>query len=88
MAVFAGCSTVMFVRKPESRSFVDATYRATRPYFFWGLAGDDVHVHVDRICLGKDADQISSEYTAGNVLTSVITLGIYIPRTVKVWCQI
>ena len=26
--------------------------------------------------------------TAGNVLTSVITLGIYIPRTVKVWCQI
>ena len=88
LSALNGCSTVMFLRDPGSRTHVDPTYESSRPNFFWGLVGDEVHVHVDRICLGKDVDQIAMTYTAGNVLASVITLGIYIPRTVQVWCEL
>ena len=84
----AGCSTVLYVRKPETRTFVDATYEITRPYFLWGTTGEEAHVYADKVCLGKDVDQISIGYTGSNVLASVITLGIYMPRTVKVWCQL
>ncbi len=84
----AGCSTVLFTRTPGSRSYTEPIYEVSRPYFFWGLVGGPHDVYVSKICLGKDADQISTEYTAGNVFAGVVTLGLYTPRTVKVWCQL
>jgi hypothetical protein len=84
----AGCSTVLFVRNERSRIFTPAIYETRRPFYFFGLAGQDQDVYLDRICLGKDVDQVSTEYTGGDVLVSLVTLGIYTPRTLKIWCQL
>jgi hypothetical protein len=82
------CSTVLLVRNPNSRVFTDATYTSTRSFFFWGLVGGTQHVYVDQICLGKEVDQVTTEYRDTDVLWGILTVGIYSPRTVKVWCQL
>ena len=78
----------MAVRSPESRIYTDAVYESSKPFFLYGLVGPVYDIYVDQICLGKDIDQISMEYTPGNILAGLITLGLYTPRTVKVWCQL
>jgi hypothetical protein len=87
-AAGSACSSVMYVRSPANRVFTEPTYESSKPFFFLGLVGPDQHVFVDQICLGKDADQIVTAYTGSDVLSTVLTLGIYAPRTVKVWCQL
>jgi hypothetical protein len=83
-----GCSTVLFVRTPGSRIFTPPIYESNKAFFFFGLVGPEYDFYIDKICLGKTIDQIATEYTPGNVLTAVITLGIYTPRTAEIWCQL
>ena len=83
-----GCSTVLYVRGPKGRTYSDAVYESSKPFFFFGLVGPQYDVYVDQICLGKDIDQVSTEYTPSNFLAGVVTLGIYTPRTVKIRCQL
>jgi hypothetical protein len=83
-----GCSTLLYVRSPQQRTFADPAYESSKIFFFFGLAGGPHDVYVDQICLGKDIDQVSTEYTPSDVLKGFLTLGIYTPRTVKVWCQL
>lgn len=84
----SACSTILFVRSPERRIYTDAVYESSKPFFLFGLVGDEYDIYADRICLGKDIDQVAIEYTPNNVLTGILTLGIYTPRTVKIWCQL
>ena len=82
------CSTVLLVRHPNSRVFTEPTYTSTRPFFFWGIVGGPQHVYVDQICLGKEVDQVVTQYRSTDILWGILTLGIYSPRTVKIWCQL
>lgn len=86
--VFSGCSTVLFTRAPDSRVETGAVFQSQKSFFLFGLIGGEYMVYVDEVCLGKEADQIATEYTATDVLTGIFSLGIYTPRTVKVWCQL
>lgn len=83
-----GCSTVVFVRKPETRTFSGPSYESSRPFFFFGLLAVGPDVSIDQVCLGKDVDQISTTYASGDVLAAIFTAGIYSPRTIKVWCKL
>jgi hypothetical protein len=87
-ALAQACSTVMYVRTPESRIYTGAVYASSRPFFFFGLVGPTQDIFVHEICLGKEADQISTEYTSSDFFKTLVTLGIYSPRTVKIWCQL
>jgi len=84
----SGCSTVLFTRTADSQIYTDAVYQKSQPFFFFGIVGKPLTIVVEQICLGKEIDQLSTEYTGEDVLVGVLTLGIYAPRTVKVWCQI
>jgi hypothetical protein len=84
----AGCGTVTFLRNPETRTFVDATYESRKAYWWWGLKGGPYDEYVDQICLGKNADEVMFERTASDLLVTFATLGVYAPRTVKIWCQL
>ena len=84
----AGCSSVLFVKDPKSRIFTDATFESSKPFFFFGLIGPTYDVYVDQICLGKGIDQVSTVYTGHDLLASIFSLGIYVPRTVRVWCSL
>lgn len=84
----ASCSSVLFVRNPESRTLTDPVYTSSKEFFFWGLAGPKHDVYADRICLGKEVDQIATTYTPSDFFLNLVTLGIYSPRSVQIWCEL
>jgi hypothetical protein len=68
--------------------YTDPTYESSLPFLFWGWLPMVDDVVIERVCLGKGADQISTRYTLGNGLWHLFTLGIYAPKTVRVWCEL
>lgn len=86
--LLTGCSSLLFVRAPDRRTYTDALIEFHETSFFFGSVGGSRELFIDRICLGKDIDQVVVEGTAMDIMKSVLTVGIYTPRTVKVWCQL
>lgn len=81
----AGCSTVTIRDKSTNQLAGEPTYESSKAFFLWGLVGEH-HIDVKDICGGKGAKQIQAQDTFVDSLLAVITLGIYMPRTAKVWC--
>lgn len=74
--------------QPESiakQSADTADYSERKNYFFWGLAGEH-RIDVTDIC-PQGPVQMQSIQTGVDGLLGVITLGIYAPRTARVWCD-
>lgn len=82
------CSTIHFVRDPQSRTYTEPVYSSSKEFFLWGLTGPTHDIYADRICLGKDIDQIATTYTPKDFFFNLITLGIYSPRSVQIWCAL
>ena len=61
------------------------SYDASQNFFFWGLVGE-AHINVASICGEREVKQMQTQATFINQLLYVITLGIYSPRTARVWC--
>ena len=61
-------------------------YEDTRHFFFWGLMGEE-RINVTEVCADKDVAQMQSQETFVNGLLGAITLGIYAPHSVRVWCD-
>lgn len=82
----SACATATI--RPEGGTRIGGTpnYQESKSYFFWGLAGEH-EIDVAEICQGKAVEQIQSQYTFVNGLLTAITLGIYAPKTAKVWCK-
>ena len=62
------------------------TWQESKPYFWWGLKGES-DINVAGICKDKGVEQMQSQFTFGDGFKTVITLGIYAPKTAKVWCK-
>lgn len=62
------------------------TFSQTEPFFFWGLKGEHT-VNVAEICQARGVEQMQTQQTFMNGFLTVITLGIYAPKTAKVWCR-
>jgi hypothetical protein len=81
-----GCSTVTINPEESGKLSTPPSYQESKNFFFWGLAGEH-RVDVTKICGEKKVVQMQSQETFVNGLLSAITLGIYSPHTVKVWCS-
>jgi hypothetical protein len=86
LAALAGCQNVTI--KPSSDIVVRDTpnYQDTRNFFFWGLMGEE-RVNVTEVCNDERVAQMQSQQTFVNGLLGAITLGIYAPHSVRVWCE-
>lgn len=62
------------------------TYERSHNFFLWGLVGES-NINVEEICTERSVKQMQTQQTFVNGLLSKITLGIYTPRTAKVWCE-
>lgn len=86
LALSAGCSTVT-IQPEESQKLATApTFQETRNFYFWGLAGE-TRVNVKEVCGDSTVSQMQSQQTFENGFLGVITLGIYAPHSVRVWCE-
>lgn len=78
----SGCHTVRYeTGRPASPRHVEQKLH----FFAWGLGGQPATVDLDAAC-PEGAARWRSGATAGDWFFSVITLGLYTPRTVVVEC--
>lgn len=86
LACIMGCSSVTLRQDQEPRNEKPATYQKTYNYWWWGLKGEH-DINVREICQGNGVDQMQAINTFTNTLSIIFTLGIYSPRTARVWCK-
>jgi len=81
-ALASGCHTVRYdTGRPASPRHVEVKLH----FYAWGLGGQPANVELDVLC-PEGAARWRSGATAGDWFLSVITLGLYTPRTVLVEC--
>ena len=86
LVALAGCSSVTIQPERVTKLTTKPTYQNSRPFFLWGLVGEQ-RVDVKAVCGNNKVVQMQSQATFGDGALSLITLGIYSPHTVKVWCD-
>ena len=84
--VLAGCSTVTIHPKDSPKFSSAPTYEDSRPFYVGGLVGEE-RVDVKEICQDSEITQMQSQQTFKDGVLTIVTLGIYAPHTVKVWCE-
>ena len=82
----SACSAVTIQPQATAKITSQANYEDSRPFYLWGLVGEQ-RVDVKQICSNTPVIQMQSQQTFSDEALSLITLGIYSPHTIKVWCQ-
>ena len=80
-----GCATQTY--QLGDANVEEPTHEERQTFFVEGIGQDQI-VNAAEICGGaENIIKIESEETAGDVGLAIITLGIYTPRTAKVYCK-
>lgn len=82
---FVACSTTTIRPQGTQVTISEPSYKASEDFYFWGLMGE-YHVHTNEVCKSKSVQQMQTQFTVPDALLGLVTLGIYSPRTIKVWC--
>ena len=80
------CSTVTVRDKSAAKIALEPDYEDSKSFFFWGLVNTQ-YVNAVEVCHGKPARQLQAQFTFVDSLLTFLTIGIYSPRTAKVWCD-
>lgn len=79
-----GCATQRFdvqTAQPLSPTLDDA-----QSFFVSGI-GQNKEVDVAKVCGGaNNVQRVETQLTPGNIVLGVVTLGIYTPRQIRVYC--
>ncbi len=86
LALVGGCSTVTIATDSDSKLSSSPDYQKRKNFFFWGLMNEH-SVDVNAVCEGERPLQMQSQQTFVDGVLGVVTLGIYAPRSAKVWCS-
>lgn len=87
VALLSGCATVTITPDGAPQTAAKPTYEETQNFFIWGLVPEKNTVDVVEVCGDADVRQLQTQDTFGNGLLSVVTFGMYTPRTARVWCE-
>ena len=85
--IFTGCATQKIIVKSEDQGAAP-NFIKQQSFFFWGL-GQEKPFDAKALCWGtnKDVVRLDVEQSTSDAVLSVITLGVYTPRTVKIYCK-
>ena len=84
--VLSGCAAVTITQSGESNFESRPQYEESKDFYLWGLIGEH-HINVKDICQNQAVKQMQTKFSSWDVLWSGLSLGLYLPRTAKVWCQ-
>ncbi len=82
----SACSSVTIRPKGGVKDTSPPSYIDSKPFYFWGLKGQH-KVNVNEVCEGAEVSQMQTKVSISDFLYGGLTLGIYAPRTAKVWCE-
>lgn len=80
-----GCTTTEVVLNPRWNSYAKPVYTDYFDYYWLGFVGTN-SVDLQRVCMDEKPYAIQKVRTFEDIFLASITLGIYTPLTVKVWC--
>ena len=86
LLALSACSSVTMRPYGGEKDTSKPTYQSSKDYYWWGLQ-NDYEINTTEICQGRRVMQMQSVSTLSDWLLQVVTLGIYFPRTAKVWCE-
>lgn len=87
LLTLTSCASVTITQRGESDFQNRPQYEESKNFFFWGLIGEH-HINVKEICMDKPVKQMQSKFSSWDVLWGSLSLGLYLPRTAIVWCQV
>jgi hypothetical protein len=82
----AACSPVTIRPDGGPRDTNQSTFEIRNHFWLWGLVGE-AHVDARTACGDRKVDQMQSVYTGTDLILNLATLGIYAPRSARVWCD-
>jgi LysM repeat protein len=80
-----GCASVSISKTEHIKNKRTPDYQVTKNYFLFGIIGEHT-IDVNAICKENNVEKIKSQHTFQNVVFCIISLGIYFPKTAKIWC--
>lgn len=84
--LLSACSSVTIRPYGGEKDTSKPTYQDSKNYYWWGLK-NEYDINTTEICKGRRVMQMQSVATLSDWLLQTISLGIYFPRTAKVWCE-
>lgn len=84
--MLSACTTVTIQPVATAPLVSKPDYQSSKDFFLWGLIGKR-KVDVNLICKGQGAKQMQTVQTFKDGVWGAITLGVYTPHTVKIWCH-
>lgn len=79
-----GCASQTAHLRPKQ---ISASHSETQAFFLGGIAQEKT-LDAAKVCEGtQNVVKVESKQEASDVVLSVLTLGIYTPRTAKVFCN-
>lgn len=82
----SGCAAITVTEKGDPSFLYRPHYEQTKHFYLWGLIGE-YRINTREICGARPVVQMQTLFEPLDVLFSALTLGIYLPRTAKVWCE-
>jgi hypothetical protein len=72
----------------DDKSFVEgpANYKRNANYFLFGLFPSKQEIKLSEACGDKPFRQAYADHSLWQATSSLLTLGIYTPRIIQVWC--
>jgi hypothetical protein len=85
-AALVSCATVTI--RPDDGDKLDTppTWSKRLSFYFGGLVGE-YHIDVRAVCGGQRMVQMQTQETFVDRLLRFVTLYVYSPRHVKIWCE-
>ncbi|WP_244160207.1 Bor family protein [Rodentibacter trehalosifermentans] len=82
--LLSACSTQTAYVKSQTGKL---TLEDNQTFFLFGV-GQEETVNAVKVCGSEEKiAKVESELTGKNILLGIVTLGIYTPRTARVYCQ-
>ncbi|MBN2694138.1 Bor family protein [bacterium] len=85
MMFVSACKTVTITEGDLEEITTDPTYESSESFFIFGIIGES-HVYVNQQC-PKGVFQVQTRMSFVDGLLGLITVGIYSPKTVRLWCK-
>lgn len=80
-----GCSSVTVRTDEQFKTTRPPTYEQRLNYWWWGLKGFH-SVNVREVCGNRRVEQMQAVNTFGDIVRYIVTIGIYAPRSARIWC--
>ena len=83
--LLTGCMSTRVIFDPKWDSRMRATYEDYFDYYFFGLSGHP-EVNLQKVCMDQKVYAFKRFKSPEDAIITWVTLGIYSPATVRVWC--